>query len=144
HTIQGSRRSPAQVAFQIVVALLCTGWRRSRMVTRRTSAGRHKSQGVDISRGDVVDKCAKVRSVPKFGKRWEDGVRILRRPNCIEAGFSERISIYPPLRIRIIKSVEIIVHPAVDVNLLAGEAVQVCARLRTAGGDCPSEGIVPI
>jgi hypothetical protein len=53
--------------------------------------------------------------------------RTLERPAHYQPvpRLGHRIPVYPPLRIRIIKPVQVIIQPAVDRELFAGEAVNV-------------------
>src|SRR5258708_6737241 len=54
------------------------------------------------------------------------------------------IPIYPPPQIGIIKPVEVIIHPAVEVDFLAREAINVRVGKAAALRDQVAEGVVPV
>ncbi len=56
----------------------------------------------------------------------------------------KRIPIYPPLHIRLVKSIAEIVKAAVDVNFLAGEAVNIRRSERAAGGEQVAPRVITI
>ena len=60
------------------------------------------------------------------------------------ARFSARIPVYPSLQTRIIEAETVVIRAAVDMNFLAGEAIDIGVRERTALADRIAEGIVAI
>src|SRR5207244_1050611 len=61
-----------------------------------------------------------------------------------EANFMDRIPIQPPLQIWIIEAVAVVIHPAVDVNLLARKPIDVSAGKCAARRDCVAKRVVPV
>src|SRR5205085_8446744 len=61
-----------------------------------------------------------------------------------EASFIDRIPIYPSLQIGIIKPVQVIIHPADDVNLFARKPIDVVIGQRAAFGEHVTERVVAV
>ena len=60
------------------------------------------------------------------------------------ANLSNRILVYPPLQVGVIKSGALIVHSAVNVDLFAGEAINIGAGERATAGDFVSKRVVTV
>src|SRR5207245_1663543 len=57
---------------------------------------------------------------------------------------TDRIPSNPPLQIGIVEPVKVIIHPAVDVDFFAGEAIDVRARQRATAGNRVAEWVIPV
>src|SRR5439155_24359205 len=97
-----------------------------------------KAKEISVIYGIIPDHCVQVHLHVRHSFSG------CKSPESYKTRLSDWIPIYAPLQIGVIEPIEVIIHPAVDVDQFAGEAIDVAVGQSAAAADLYAERTVPV